>query len=123
MTKTLFESSFKILAFPLMSALAFSGNALCTDLESGKAKSISPKEAEMQAEKEVGRLWLIALPHLTSEEKDIVTQYIQAGMQRDYATYKALAEKINAAGLDECQARQQLLEELANDPRQKEGGK
>ena len=84
MTKTLFKSSLKILAFPLMSALAFSGNVLCTDLESDKATSISPEEAEMQAEREVGRLWLIALPHLTSEEKEIVTQYLQAGIRRDY---------------------------------------
>ncbi len=84
MKKTLFKSSLKILAFPLMAALAFSENVLCTDLESDKATSISPEEAEMQAEREVGRLWLIALPHLTSEEKDIVTQYLQVGIQRDY---------------------------------------
>jgi|GEM_PF-2600723 len=85
--------------------------------------TLSQEEAKIRAGREVGRLWLISMPHLISEEKDIVTQYLQAGMQRDYATYKALAEKINEADVVECQAHQQLFEELANDARQKEGGR
>ncbi|MDA0344671.1 MAG: hypothetical protein O3C54_01770 [Proteobacteria bacterium] len=104
MKKTLFKSSLKILAFPLMSALAFSGNVLCTDLESEKATSISPEEAEMQAEREVGRLWLIAMPHLTPEEKNSVTHYLQLGIQRDFDYEKSLQEareKINNTTLND----------------------
>ncbi len=99
-----------LLACPLLAVMAISGNVLCTDLESDKATSISLEEAEMQAEREMGRLWLIALPHLASEEKDIVTQYLQAGIRRDYDKTQQVVEKINAMDLVECQARQQLLD-------------
>ncbi len=61
-------------------ASAAPGNKVLIDQESTLSKEV----AEMQAEREVGRLWLIALPHLTAEEKAVVTQYLQAGIQRDY---------------------------------------
>jgi disulfide oxidoreductase YuzD len=69
----------------------------------------------MQAEKEVGRLWLIALPHLTSEEKDIVTQYLQAGIRRDYEKTQQVVEKINATNLNSSQHTQQILDSIVKD--------
>ena len=115
MRKPFFKLPFTLLACPLLAVMAISGNVLCIDLESDKATSISPEEAEMQAELEVGRLWLIALPHLTSEEKDIVTQYLQAGIRRDYDKTQQVVEKINATNLNPSQHTQQILDSIVKD--------
>ncbi len=74
----------RFVAIPLLGLLVFSGNVLCKDVSADNESTISQKEAQNQAEREVGRLWLIALPHLTPEEREAVTKYLQTGIQRDY---------------------------------------
>jgi len=111
MKHTLFRSRLKILAIPLISAMSFSANALEIK-ESDKATSISPEEEEMQAEREVGRLWLIALPHLTPEEKNSVTHYLQLGIQRGFDYEKALkegAEKVKNTPLKDFEDRSESV--------------
>ncbi|NRA89559.1 MAG: hypothetical protein HRU43_00215 [Simkaniaceae bacterium] len=51
------------------------------------------KDTQEQAEQHIGRLWLIALPQLTREEKDHVTHYLQTGIQRDYDEKKRKADE------------------------------
>jgi len=64
----------------------------------------------------------MAMPHLTSEEKDIVTQYLQAGIRRDYDNKKSIkmsleqvVEKINAMNLNPSQHTQQILYSIVKD--------
>ena len=64
----------------------------------------------------------MAMPHLTSEEKDIVTQYLQAGIRRDYDNKKSIkmsleqvVEKINAMNLNPSQHTQQILDSIVKD--------
>ncbi|HBN22247.1 MAG TPA: hypothetical protein DD412_03320 [Holosporales bacterium] len=82
---------------------------------SNQESTLSQEEAEMQAEREVGRLWLIAMPHLTSAEKNVVTQYLQVGIQRDYEKSQQVVEKINATNLNPSQHTQQILDSIVKD--------
>jgi|GEM_PF-3041025 len=82
MRKTFLKLPLTLLACPLLAVMAISGHALGT--KEADHQKLTVVQAREQSEKQVGRLWLIAMPHLSPEEKEIVTQYFQKGIQRDY---------------------------------------
>lgn len=94
MRKTFFKLSLTLLACPLLAVMAISGAVLGKEVTADKGSTISPEEVEIQEERMVGRLWLIALPHLTPEEKDSVAKYLQAGIQRDFDYERALKKGV-----------------------------
>ena len=91
MTKTFFKLPLTLLACPLLAMMAISGHVLGT--KETDHQNLTASQAREQAEREIGRLWRIALPQLTPEEKDIVTHYLQLGIQRDHDYEKSLKGK------------------------------